>query len=125
MAQAILVTGSEGFIGSHLVEALVRDGYSVSALVQYNSFSRIGWLDDTPRDIIDNVEIVFGDVRDPHQMRRVARGKDHILHLAALIAIPYSYQAPQSYVENNITGTLNLLEAARDFQIPIIHTSTS
>ena len=125
MAQTILVTGSEGFIGSHLVEALVRDGYTVSALVQYNSFNQIGWLDDAAKDIIDNVEIIFGDIRDPHQMKRIVRGKDHVLHLAALIAIPYSYQAPQSYVESNITGTLNLLEAARDFQVPIVHTSTS
>lgn len=122
---SVFITGSEGFIGSHLTEALVERGYTVSALVQYNSFNNRGWLDDLPKAVLMNVNIVMGDVRDSNQMRSLIKDADHVLHLASLIAIPFSYQAPSSYVETNISGTLNILQAARDFDVPIIHTSTS
>ncbi|WP_319002297.1 NAD-dependent 4,6-dehydratase LegB [Dechloromonas denitrificans] len=120
----VLVTGADGFIGSHLVEELVKAGYSVRALCQYNSFSSWGWLDESP--CRNEVEVVLGDVRDPAQMHSIAKGIDTIFHLAALIAIPYSYQAPSSYVDTNIQGTLNVLQAALDAGVGrIIHTSTS
>ncbi len=122
----ILVTGSEGFIGSHLTEKLVREGYKVKALVQYNSFNSYGWLEDVDRDIRDDLEIVMGDIRDPENTRSIIKGTNKILHLAALIAIPYSYHSPQSYIETNILGTLNILQASRDLNVEkIIHTSTS
>jgi NAD dependent epimerase/dehydratase len=106
-----LVTGSDGFIGSHLAETLVRSGLSVRALCQYNSFGSWGWLDDSP--LKKDMDVVLGDVRDPEQMRTACQGIDVVFHLAALIAIPYSYQAPASYVDTNVHGTLNLLNAAR------------
>jgi NDP-hexose 4,6-dehydratase len=122
----IAITGSEGFIASHLVEVLVERGYSVRAMVQYNSFSSAGWLDKLPDDILDNVEIFMGDVRDHRSVMDLTRGVDAICHLAALIAIPYSYQAPESYLATNAGGTLNMLEAARVHGTPrLIHTSTS
>jgi len=122
----IFVTGGDGFIGSHLVEALVRDGHEVLALVQYNSFNSKGWLADVEQAVLDQIEIVAGDVRDRSQMKSCVKGCDAVMHLAALIAIPYSYAAPQSYVDTNITGTLNILEAARDIgNVRVIHTSTS
>ena len=99
----VLVTGADGFIGSHLVETLVKAGYSVRALCQYNSFSSWGWLDESP--CRKDIEVVLGDVRDPAQMRQVSKGMDTVFHLAALIAIPYSYQAPSSYVDTNVQGT--------------------
>jgi NAD dependent epimerase/dehydratase len=120
----VLVTGADGFIGSHLVETLVKAGYSVRALCQYNSFSSWGWLDESP--CRKEIEVVLGDVRDPAQMRQVSKGIDTLFHLAALIAIPYSYQAPSSYVDTNVQGTLNVLQAALDNGVHrVLHTSTS
>ncbi|MGW1198054.1 SDR family NAD(P)-dependent oxidoreductase [Streptomyces sp. NPDC002536] len=122
----VAVTGAEGFIGSHLVEALVARGHRVRAMVQYNSFSSFGWLEDLPEDVMDHVEVVLGDVRDPGSVQSLVTGADTVYHLAALIAIPYSYRAPHSYVETNVTGTLNVLEAVRHLGIPrLVHTSTS
>ena len=126
MTKRVFITGADGFIGSHLAENLVRSGHRLTALAQYNSFGRRGWLDDVPPEIQAEMEIVLGDVRDGGQMRRLAKGQDVIMHLAALIAIPFSYHAPQAYVDTNITGTMNILEAARDHDVSqIIHTSTS
>ncbi|CAK0754369.1 UDP-glucose 4-epimerase [uncultured Gammaproteobacteria bacterium] len=122
----ILVTGADGFIGSHLTERLVHDGHQVRALVCYNSFGSWGWLDHAPRAVLDNLEVIAGDVRDPEAMRAAVKGCEAVLHLAALIAIPYSYRSPAAYVETNITGTLNLLQAARDCDVRrMVHTSTS
>ena len=125
MDKKVLVTGADGFIGSHLVEALVRKGHSVRALVVYNSFNSWGWLDDVALDP-DTVEIVSGDVRDPAFCQEITKGIDVVYHLASLIAIPYSYHAPNSYVETNINGTLNMCQAARTHSVRrFIHTSTS
>lgn len=122
----VAVTGAEGFIGSHLVEALVARGHRVRAMVQYNSFSSFGWLEDLPAEVMDHVEVVLGDVRDPGSVQSLVAGTGTVYHLAALIAIPYSYRAPHSYVETNVTGTLNVLEAVRHLGIPrLVHTSTS
>lgn len=122
--QKILITGADGFIGSHLTEALVEAGYTVRALCQYNSFSSWGWLDDSTYR--NDIEVVLGDVRDPTQMMTVCNGIDTVFHLAALIAIPYSYSAPSSYVDTNIQGTLNVLQAALSSSVSrVIHTSTS
>ncbi|MBD3609334.1 MAG: SDR family NAD(P)-dependent oxidoreductase [Gammaproteobacteria bacterium] len=122
----VLVTGSEGFIGSHLVETLVRDGYQVRAFVLYNSFNSWGWLEDLSDDVKRQIEIVTGDVRDPLSVRMAMQGCSAVMHLAALIAIPYSYTAPTSYVDTNVTGTLNVVQAARELGIEkVIHTSTS
>lgn len=119
-----LVTGADGFIGSHLTEALLARGYRVRALAQYNSFNNWGWLEDVCPS--DRLEIVCGDVRDPNFCREIARGTDVIFHLAALIAIPYSYIAPDSYVDTNIRGTLNICQAARDEHVGrLVVTSTS
>lgn len=122
--QQVLVTGADGFIGSHLTEALLDKGYKVRALAQYNSFNNWGWLEDiAPRT---GLEIVCGDVRDPDFCRELCRGIDTVYHLAALIAIPYSYSAPDSYVDTNIKGTLNMCQAARDAACSrIVVTSTS
>ena len=122
----VLVTGAGGFIGSHLTESLVRDGYSVKALVSYSSSGSYGWLDELSKEMLSNIEIVRGDIRDGHQMSDLVKGIESVLHLAALIAIPYSYSAPGSYVRTNIEGTLNLLQAARMHEVKsFIHTSTS
>jgi len=119
-----LITGADGFIGSHLTELLIENGYKVRALAQYNSFNYRGWLEDIPSN--KNLEIVTGDVRDPHFCKDLVKGMDIIFHLAALIAIPYSYVAPDSYVDTNIKGTLNICQAAKESGgIRIIHTSTS
>lgn len=119
-----LITGADGFIGSHLTELLVREGYQVKALSQYNSFNTWGWLDDT--SCINDIEVLTGDVRDPHYCHHITKGIDVVFHLAALIAIPYSYVAPGSYVDTNINGTLNMCQAARDNNVGrMIHTSTS
>jgi NAD dependent epimerase/dehydratase len=119
-----LVTGADGFIGSHLTEILVKKGWQVKALSQYNSFNYWGWLDDIVRT--DDIEIVTGDVRDPHYCKFITKGVDIVFHLAALIAIPYSYEAPDSYVDTNIRGTLNICQAALDNDVKrVIHTSTS
>jgi NAD dependent epimerase/dehydratase len=126
VSQRILVTGADGFIGSHLTEALVRAGHSVCAFALYNSFGLRGHLDDLPPEILSQIEIVTGDIRDPGCARNAVQGCASVLHLAALIAIPYSYQAPDSYVDTNIRGTLNLLTAARDVGVTkFVQTSTS
>lgn len=126
MSKKILVTGADGFIGSHLVEALCEAGYNVRAFVLYNSFNSWGWLDTVSDEIKDSIEVFSGDVRDPNGVREAMQGCDAVLHLAALIAIPYSYHSPDTYVETNIRGTLNILQAARQLGIDkIIHTSTS
>lgn len=120
----VLVTGADGFIGSHLTELLVKNGYQVRALTLYNSFNDWGWL-DTIKDKT-NIEIVSGDIRDPFFCHEITKGIDTVYHLAALIAIPYSYVAPQSYVETNVTGTLNICKAALDNNVKrVLHTSTS
>ena len=122
--QTALVTGADGFIGSHLTEMLVAEGYEVKALSQYNSFNNWGWLEDV--SCLDDVEVLCGDVRDPHYCKHITKGVDVVFHLAALIAIPYSYTAPDSYVDTNIKGTLNLCQAAMDNGVGrVIHTSTS
>ncbi len=122
----ILVTGADGFIGSHLVEHMVRQGHSVRAFVLYNSFNSWGWLDESSKNIIDNLEIFAGDVRDPNGVREAMKGCDVVLHLAALIAIPYSYHSPDTYVDTNVKGTLNIVQAARDLGVQrVVHTSTS
>jgi len=120
----VLVTGADGFIGSHLVEALLERGANVKALALYNSFNNWGWLEQIPS--LADVEVVSGDVRDPHLCRQITKGMDVVFHLAALIAIPYSYQAPESYLDTNIRGTLNMCQAALDNGCErIVHTSTS
>jgi NAD dependent epimerase/dehydratase len=122
----ILVTGADGFIGSHLTEALVRQGYDVRAFVQYNSFNSWGWLDRCVPDVAGKFEVFAGDVRDPHGVKTAMQGCDAVLHLAALIAIPYSYHSPDTYVDTNIKGTLNIVQAARELGVgKVIHTSTS
>ncbi len=122
----ILVTGADGFIGSHLTEELVRQGYDVRAFVLYNSYNSWGWLDHCPADIKGRFEVFAGDIRDPHGVKEALKGCAVVLHLAALIAIPYSYHSPDTYVDTNIKGTLNILQAARDLGIEkVIHTSTS
>jgi NAD dependent epimerase/dehydratase len=122
--KTVLVTGADGFIGSHLVELLVAEGYAVRALAQYNSFGHWGWLDSVER--IGEVDVRLGDVRDPHFCRELTRGIDTVFHLAALIGIPYSYAAPDSYVDTNVKGTLNICQAALDNGVArVIQTSTS
>lgn len=122
----VLVTGSDGFIGSHLTEELVKKGYEVRAFVFYNSFNTWGWLDTLPREIMNHVEIFQGDVRDPNGVRQAMKGCDAVFHLAALIAIPFSYHSPDAYVDTNIKGTLNVLQAGRDLGTErILVTSTS
>lgn len=122
----VLVTGSDGFIGSHLTEELVKKGYEVRAFVFYNSFNTWGWLDTLPAEIMKHVEIFQGDVRDPNGVREAMKGCSAVFHLAALIAIPFSYHSPDAYVDTNIKGTLNVLQAARDLGTErILVTSTS
>lgn len=122
----ILVTGADGFIGSHLTEALVRQGHKVRAFVLYNSFNSWGWLDHCASDVKGQFEVFAGDIRDPHGVKEAMKGCDAVLHLAALIAIPYSYHSPDTYIDTNIKGTLNVLQAARELGVKrIIHTSTS
>lgn len=122
----ILVTGADGFIGSHLTEELVKKGHQVKAFVYYNSFNKWGWLDTLPRSILQELEIFQGDIRDPNGVEEAAKGVDAIFHLAALIAIPFSYHSPDTYVDTNIKGTLNILQAARKQEIKrVLVTSTS
>lgn len=126
MVMKILVTGADGFIGSHLTEELVRQGYDVKAFVYYNSFNSWGWLDTSPESIKKELEVFAGDIRDPHGVKEAMKGCDVVLHLASLIAIPYSYHSPDTYVDTNIKGTLNVLQAARELDIQkVVHTSTS
>jgi NAD dependent epimerase/dehydratase len=126
LGKKILVTGADGFIGSHLTEELVRRGCDVRAFVYYNSFNSWGWLDHSPREVRDSLDVFSGDIRDPYGVRQAVKGCDVILHLAALIAIPYSYHSPDTYVDTNIKGTLNVLQAARDLGVHrVVHTSTS
>lgn len=122
----ILVTGADGFIGSHLTEELVRRGCDVRAFVFYNSFNSWGWLDHSEKRIKKNLDVFPGDIRDPHGMRKAMKGCDVVFHLAALIAIPFSYHSPDTYVDTNVKGTLNVVQAARDLDVSrVVHTSTS
>lgn len=122
----ILVTGADGFIGSHLTEELIHQGYNVKAFVYYNSFNSWGWLDSSSYDIKRELEVFSGDIRDPHGVKEAMKGCDVVLHLASLIAIPYSYHSPDTYVDTNIKGTLNILQATRELGVSkVVHTSTS
>ena len=122
----VLVTGADGFIGSHLTELLVHEGYKVKAFTFYNSFNSWGWLDKIPKDTLSEIEVFPGDVRDPNGVRTAMEGCDTVFHLAALIAIPFSYHSPDSYVDTNIKGTLNILQAARTLNVErLLVTSTS
>ena len=126
MGKKILVTGADGFIGSHLVEELLTNGYDVKAFVYYNSFNSWGWLDSFSPELLKNIEVFQGDIRDPNGVRTAVKGADAIFHLAALIAIPFSYHSPDAYVDTNIKGTLNVLQAARDCETSrVLVTSTS
>ncbi len=126
MGKKVLVTGADGFIGSHLTEELVKEGCEVRAFTYYNSFNTWGWLDTMPEDIMNHVEIFSGDIRDPNGVRTAMKGMEEVFHLAALIAIPFSYHSPDSYVDTNIKGTLNVLQAARDLETDrVLITSTS
>ena len=126
MPHQVLVTGADGFIGSHLVEGLVTRGHKVKALTMYNSFGTWGWLDSVPKEVLDQVEVVPGDIRDSIFVRHAMKGCSDVMHLAALIAIPYSYVAPEAYIDTNVKGTLNILQAAREASVEkVIHTSTS
>ncbi|MDA8620563.1 NAD-dependent 4,6-dehydratase LegB [Luminiphilus sp.] len=122
----VLVTGADGFIGSHLTEMLARDGYDTRAFVMYNSLNSWGWLDKASADVAGHFEVVSGDIRDPNGVCQAMEGVDIVLHLAALIAIPFSYQSPDAYVQTNVTGTLNVLQAARRLGIQrVVSASTS
>ncbi len=126
MKERVLVTGAGGFIGSHLVENLLREGYDVKAFVHYNSFNSWGWLEHCEGTVKDAIEVFSGDVRDPHGVRTAMRGCDMVFHLAALIGIPYSYHSPDSYIDTNVKGTLNIVQAARELGVKkVVHTSTS
>ena len=126
MADKVLVTGADGFIGSHLTEELVKKGKNVKAFVYYNSFNSWGWIDSLPKEIKDEIEIFSGDIRDPNGVREAMMNVDTVFHLAALIAIPFSYHSPDSYVDTNIKGTLNVLQAARQLETRrVLVTSTS
>ena len=122
----VLVTGAEGFIGSHLTERLVELGADVTALAQYNSFNNWGWIDTFDKKILDSIKVVTGDIREYDGMKRIVKGQEVVFHLAALIAIPYSYLSPMAYVRTNVEGTTNVLEACREYGVEkIVHTSTS
>lgn len=125
-AGRILVTGADGFIGSHLTEELVRMGCKVRAFVMYNSLNSWGWLEDLPAEMLDKLEVIAGDIRDPHLVEQAMRDCLAVIHLAALVAIPYSYHSPSSYIDTNIKGTLNILQAARQLRVAkVVHTSSS
>lgn len=126
MTKKVLITGADGFIGSHLTEELVRQGYNVRAFVYYNSFNSWGWLDHSPKEIKSQLDVFAGDIRDPYGVKEAMKGCTHVLHLASLIAIPYSYHSPATYVDTNIKGTLNVVQAARELGVEkVVHTSTS
>lgn len=126
LGKKILVTGADGFIGSHLTEELVRQGHDVRAFVYYNSFNSWGWLDHSDKNIKNSLDVFSGDIRDPYGVKTAMKGCDVVLHLASLIAIPYSYHSPDTYVDTNIKGTLNILQAARELGVAkVVHTSTS
>ena len=125
-SKTAIVTGADGFIGSHLVEDLVSKGYKVRAFCMYNSVGSYGWLENIAKNIKDQVEVILGDIRDPLCVKEAVKNNDIVFHLAALISIPYSYVAPKSYIETNVLGTLNILQAAKELNITrVIHTSTS
>ncbi|MBU8713672.1 NAD-dependent 4,6-dehydratase LegB [Brevibacillus parabrevis] len=122
----ILVTGADGFIGSHLTEELIRQGHDVKAFVYYNSFNSWGWLDHSPKEILNQLEVFSGDIRDPYGVKKAMEDCQVVFHLAALIAIPYSYHSPDTYIDTNIKGTLNVLQAAKELGVEkVVHTSTS
>jgi NAD dependent epimerase/dehydratase len=122
----VLITGADGFIGSHLTEALVEQGYNVRAFIYYNSFNSYGWLDSVSAETKSKIEFFAGDIRDTNGVREAMKGVDIVFHLAALIAIPFSYYSPDSYIDTNVKGTLNVIQAARDYQVGrILVTSTS
>src|SRR5699024_916337 len=126
MSNKVLVTGADGFIGSHLTEELVKKGKKVKAFVYYNSFNSWGWLDSLSEDVLNQIEIFQGDVRDPFGVKEAMKDCDIVYHLAALIAIPYSYHSPATYVDTNVNGTLNIVQAAKELGIKkVVHTSTS
>lgn len=126
MTKKILVTGADGFIGSHLTEELVRQGHDVRAFVYYNSFNSWGWLDQSTKEIKDSLDIFSGDIRDPFGVKEAMKGCTHVLHLASLIAIPYSYHSPATYINTNVNGTLNIVQAAHELGVEkVVHTSTS
>lgn len=126
VAKKVFITGSDGFIGSHLVERLVCDGHSVRAVCHYNSFGGKGWLDSIDEKVVTSVDVQLGDIRDGDHMKRLMKGSDTVIHLAALIAIPFSYHSPRSYIDTNVTGTLNVLQAALELGVDrLLHTSTS
>lgn len=126
MTETVAVTGADGFIGSHLVEALVQRGHRVRAMAQYNSFGTWGWLDTLPAETLNQVDVVLGDVRDAHSVRELLADAHTVYHLASLIAIPYSYRAPRSYVDTNLIGTMHVLDAVRESGAQrLVHTSTS
>lgn len=126
MKKKVLITGADGFIGSHLTETLLEEGYDVKAFAYYNSFNSWGWLDSLSKDKLNEIEVFTGDIRDPNGVREAMKGVDEVFHLAALIAIPFSYHSPDSYVDTNIKGTLNVLQAARDLDTQrVLVTSTS
>lgn len=126
MNKKVLITGADGFIGSHLTEMLLENGYDVRAFVYYNSFNSWGWLDTLPKEKLKQIDVFTGDIRDPNGVREAMKGIDKVFHLAALIAIPFSYHSPDSYIDTNIKGTLNVLQAARDLNTSrILITSTS
>lgn len=122
----VLVTGADGFIGSHLTESLIEQGYDVKAFALYNSFNDWGWLDTLPKDVLKEIDVFIGDIRDPNGVKEAMKDVDEVFHLAALIAIPYSYYSPDTYVDTNIKGTLNVLQAARALDMErVLVTSTS
>lgn len=122
----LLVTGADGFIGSHLTETLIRAGYNVRAFIYYNSFNSWGWLDESPSEIKKDLDVFAGDIRDPYGVKEAMKGRDAVLNLAALIAIPYSYHSPDMYIDTNIKGALNVMQAARELGVQkVVQTSTS
>jgi len=122
----ILITGADGFIGSHLTEELIRQGRNVRAFIYYNSFNSWGWLDNAPSDVKKELDVFSGDIRDPHGVKEAMKGCDIVMHLAALISIPFSYHSPDAYIDTNVKGTLNIVQAAKELGIgKVVHTSTS